>query len=112
MVTAGEPGRLPGDTMGGYPVTIAVNIDGHCLITGPGRVEVQPALSGAEVALLTAVATGTVESLYKLSVELNMSYAHAWQTVKRLQRRGMIAVNKNGSANTLIISALVNPVGG
>jgi len=93
-------------------MTIAVNIDGHCLITGPGRMEVQPALSGAEIVVLTAVATGAKESLYQLSIELNMSYAHAWQTVKRLQRRGMIEVNKNGTANTLVISAKVYPVGG
>ena len=93
-------------------MTIAVNIDGHCLITGPDRVEVQPALSVAEMTLLAAVATGAKESLYALSLELNMSYGHAWQVVKRLERRKLVKIGKNGSANTLIISALANPIGG
>jgi hypothetical protein len=75
---------------------IVLNIGLHCLVYSPDRIDVQPALTDVEKAILRAVLTTSGLTISALAIELGASYANTYAMVYRLKYRGLLSLYQNG----------------
>lgn len=91
--------------------SIIINLEREAIVFWPWRVEVQPALSGEEWALLSEIARQQGGSLFGIWSRSGLaSYTNAHVALQRLRARKLVRVKKNGNGRSLHISPLVYPV--